>query len=293
MKARTIISIMATAALLAACSSNDSTPVDNKPVAVNFRGGIGTRVSGAKWDGGELIGISALSESGGATKYANEEYTSDNEGVFSFKSGSEIFYEDANPVDFTAYYPFAGSTGTAAGVASKTIAATDESTTGTPTPQSQIDYLWATTSKVAKGTSVTFAFSHEMSELTLKFISGTGAPVVTNLGYTLSGIILNGNFDTSTGTATCGSTTGSLAMSGVNTQSTLILFPDASAQTASLTVTIGSNSYSATGITIPAMVAGKNYELDITLNNTGMSASASTISNWVSSGSPTSVTATM
>jgi len=289
MKTKTIISILATAAALAACSSNDSTPVDNSKEAVSFSGGIGTRAAGTSWTNGDLIGITAKSENSGTTNYANEEYSSDASGVFSYKSGSEIFYEDANSVDFTAYYPFSGTASTAVGVVSKTIAATDESSTGQPA----IDYLWAQKTNVAKGTSVTFAFSHEMSELTLKFISGTGSPSVTNVGYTLGGIVLSGTFDTSAGTAAIsGSTTGSLAISGVNTSSTLILFPNATAQTATLTVTVGSNTYTASSVAIPVMAAGKNYEIDVTLNNTGMSASASTITDWTSAGA-TSVTATM
>jgi hypothetical protein len=288
MKAKTVLLILAAATTLVACSSDESTSVDNSTSAVKFSGGISTRASGAAWTSGDLVGITATAENSGTTNYANEEYTSDASGNFTYKSGDEIYYKDANAVDFTAYYPFSGTAGTASSTVTKTISATDESSTDKPA----IDYLYATKTGVAKGTTVTFAFAHKMSELTLKFISGTGSPDVTSLSYTLSGIILTGTFIPSTGVAaTSGTTTGSLSMSSVNTTSTLVLFPDASTQTASLSVTSGSVTYTAS-FTVPIMTSGNNYEIDVTMNKTGLSISSSTITDW-SSGGTTTATATV
>jgi hypothetical protein len=288
MKATTFISILAAATILAACGSDEGTSVEDMSSAVTFSGGISTRASGTSWISGDLVSITAAAENSGATNYSNEEYTSDASGNFTYTSGAEIYYKDSNAVDFTAYYPFSGTAGTAAGTVSKTVAATDESSTGQPA----IDYLWAQKTDVAKGATVTFAFTHKMSELTLKFISGTGLPDVTSLSYTLSGIILAGTFIPSTGVAaTSGTTTGSLTMSSVNTTSTLILFPNASTQTASLSVTSGSVTYTSS-FTVPIMTSGNNYEIDVTVNKTGLSVSGSTITNW-SSGGTTTATATV
>jgi len=288
MKAKTVLLILAAATTLAACSSDESTSVDNSTLAVKFSGGISTRASGTAWTSGDLVGITAAAENSGTTNYANEEYTSDASGNFTYKSGDEIYYKDTLAVDFTAYYPFSGTAGTAASTVTKTIAVTNESSTGKPA----IDYLWAKKTDVAKGTTVTFAFAHKMSELTLKFISGTGSPDVTSLSYTLSGIILAGTFIPSTGVAaTSGTTTGSLSMSSVNASSTLILFPNSSTSSASLSVTSGSVTYTAS-FTVPIMTSGNNYEIDVTMNKTGLSISSSTITDW-SSGGTTTATATV
>lgn len=289
MKAKTVLLILAAATTLAACSSDESTSLDNNTTsAVKFSGGISTRASGTAWTSGDLVGITAAAENSGTTNYANEEYTSDVNGNFTYVSSDEIYYKDANAVDFTAYYPFSGPAGTAASTVTKTISATDESSTGQPA----IDYLYATKTGVAKGTAVTFAFAHKMSELTLTFISGTGSPDITSLSYTLSGIILAGTFIPSTGVAaTSGTTTGSLSMSSVNTSSTLILFPNSSTSSANLSVTSGSVTYTAT-FTVPIMTSGNNYAINVTINKTGLSVSGSTITNWTSGGT-TTATATV
>jgi hypothetical protein len=288
MKAKTVLLILATATTLVACNSDESTSVDNSTSAVKFSGGISTRASGTAWTSGDLVGITAAAENSGTTNYTNEEYTSDASGNFTYKSGDEIYYKDTNAVDFTAYYPFSGTVGTAASTVTKTISATDESSTGKPA----IDYLWAQKTDVAKGTTVTFAFAHKMSELTLKFISGTGSPDVTSLSYTLSGIILTGTFIPTTGVAaTSGTTTGSLSMSSVNTSSTLILFPNSSTSSATMSVTSGSVTYTAS-FTVPIMTSGNNYEIDVTMNKTGLSISKSTITDWASGGT-TTATATV
>ena len=288
MKAKTVLLILAAATALAACSSDESTSVDNSTSAVKFSGGISTRASGTSWTSGDLVGITAAAENSGTTNYTNEEYSSDASGNFTYKSGDEIYYKDANAVDFTAYYPFSGETGTAASKVTKTIDADDESSTGKPA----IDYLYATKTGVAKGTTVTFAFAHEMSELTLKFISGSGSPDITDLSYTLSGIVLTGTFIPTTGdAATSGTTTGSLSMSNVNTSSTLILFPNSSTSSATLSVTSGSVTYTAS-FTVPVMTSANNYEIDVSMNKTGLSISNSTITNWASGGT-TTATATV
>lgn len=288
MKAKTVLLILAAATTLAACNSDESTSVDNSTSAVKFSGGINTRASGKSWTSGDLVGITAVAENSGTTNYTNEEYTSDASGNFTYKSGDEIYYKDTNAVDFTSYYPFSGTVGTAASTVTKTIGSDDESTTGKPA----IDYLWATKTGVAKGTTVTFAFAHKMSELTLKFFSGTGSPDVTSLSYTLSGIILTGTFIPTTGVAaTSGTTTGSLSMSSVNTSSTLILFPNSSTSSATMSVTSGSVTYTAS-FTVPVMTSGNNYEIDVTMNKTGLSISNSTITDWVLVGT-TTATATV
>jgi|WetSurMetagenome_2_1015567.scaffolds.fasta_scaffold171720_2 hypothetical protein len=297
MKAKTILSILAAAAILGACNSDESTSVDNNTTsAVKFSGGIkGTRASGTTWTNGDLVGITAAAVNSGATNYANEEYSSNASGTFTYQAGDEIYYKDANAVDFTAYYPFitTSKAGTAPANVSKTIMATDESTTGQPA----IDYLWAKEPGVAKGTTVTFKFAHEMSELTLKFIQGTGSPDFTSLSYKLDGIILAGTFNPSTGVAaTIGTTTGSLMMSGVSgvstASSTLILFPSSLTSLATLSVTSGGVTYTAASFTVPTMAAGNNYEIDVTINKTGLSISGSTITNW-GTGTTTTAAATV
>ena len=129
------------------------------------------------------------------------------------------------------------------------------------------------------------SFHHCMSQITLTFEEGSGVDFSTiqPTGYTLSGLVLAGSFDTATGTAEtdANAQTADLTMEldGALTSS-VILFPQTAASLP-LTVNYSSQNYRAT-LTIPdgALKAGNNYTYTVTVRNKDLSISSATISDW-------------
>ena len=313
MKATKLIAIIAAAAMLAACSSDGTSPEYNTPASASFSGGItNTRTSissnVATWKANDAIGITAAANGGGATNYTNEKYIAVSPGsstTFNYNSdnaGKQIFYQDANTVNFTAYYPFkgtadgasgtdnTGNSGTTGPYISYTIQSTDETTDKQPT----IDYLYASTPNVASRTGVNFTFNHMMSELTLQFSSSLLS--VANQSFTVSGVnFLTGMFNTATGVAAInGSTASSLTLTTDGTgASTIIVYPNSALKTGMIVeVKISGVTYKANldftainpavgeGSATDGMLPGKNYTFNITVNATGLTVNGQSISGW-------------
>ena len=97
--------------LLTACSSDEPSGTDNDPVAARITANIAStsRAIGTTWQTGDKIGITTT---GNLKQYTNIEYTTaEGNGIF---TGTPIYFQDAaSEVTFTAYYPFAGTEGTA------------------------------------------------------------------------------------------------------------------------------------------------------------------------------------
>ena len=129
------------------------------------------------------------------------------------------------------------------------------------------------------------SFHHRMSQITLTFQEGSGVDfnTIKPTDYTLSGLVLEGSFDTTTGTAEtdANAQTADLTMelNGVLTSS-VILFPQSTASIG-LSVYYNSQPYTAT-LTIPdgALKAGNNYTYTVTVRNKDLSISSATISDW-------------
>ena len=129
------------------------------------------------------------------------------------------------------------------------------------------------------------SFHHRMSQITLTFEAGSGVDfnTIKPTGYTLSGLVLEGSFDTTTGTAEtdANAQTADLTMEldGALTSS-VILFPQ-STTSIELSVNYNGQPYTAT-LTIPegALKAGNNYTYTVTVRNKDLSVSSATISDW-------------
>jgi len=129
------------------------------------------------------------------------------------------------------------------------------------------------------------SFHHRMSQITLTFEAGSGVDfnTIKPTGYTLSGLVLEGSFDTTTGTAKTdeGAQTADLTMEldGVLTSS-VILFPQSTASI-ELSVNYNSQPYTAT-LTIPdgALKAGNNYTYTVTVRNKDLSIESAKITDW-------------
>ncbi len=268
---------------LAACT-NDNENLNDGPVAAvinaEISDAVATRASGTAWAERDEIGISE-SRFG----YANVLYRWEN-GKFT-PAGTIIFFQDDDPTTFSAYYPYDADGGT--------LTATTDATAQQNQPA--IDFLYATgatasthnpevnfTNNLSTG-GTDCSFHHCMSQITLTFKEGSGVDF-TNIkptGYTLSGLVLKGSFDTATGMAetdaSAQTTDLTMELDGALTSS-VILFPQ-STTSIELSVNYNSQSYTAM-LDIPdgALKAGNNYVWTITVRNKDLSVESAEITAW-------------
>ena len=276
---------IAVLALCAAACTNDDENLNNGSVAAvinaEISDAVSTRASGTAWAERDEIGISE-SRFG----YTNVPYRWES-GKFT-PAGTIIFFQDDDPTTFSAYYPYDADGGT--------LTATTDATAQQNQPA--IDFLYATGATAsthnpevnftddtdAGGTDC--SFHHCMSQITLTFKEGSGVDFSTiqPTGYTLSGLMLTGSFDTTTGTAETDDATAAqdldMTLTNGALTSSVILFPQTKASIG-LSVYYNSQPYTAT-LTIPdgALKAGNNYTYTVTVRNKDLSISSATISDW-------------
>lgn len=275
---------LALALALAACT-NDNENLNDGPVAAvinaEISDAVATRASGTAWAERDEIGISE-SRFG----YTNVPYRWES-GKFT-PTGTIIFFQDDDPTTFSAYYPYDADGGT--------LTATTDATAQQNQPA--IDFLYATGATASThNPEVNFtddtdaggkdcSFHHCMSQITLTFKEGSGVDFSTiqPTGYTLSGLMLTGSFDTTTGTAETDDATAAqdldMTLTNGALTSSVILFPQTKASIG-LSVYYNSQPYTAT-LTIPdgALKAGNNYTYTVTVRNKDLSISSATISDW-------------
>lgn len=200
MKTR-LFTFAALALALAACTNDDENLNNGSVAAVinaEISDAVSTRASGTAWAERDEIGISE-SRFG----YTNVLYRWEN-GKFT-PAGTIIFFQDDDPTTFSAYYPYDADGGT--------LTATTDATAQQNQPA--IDFLYATgatasthnpevnfTDDTAAG-GTDCSFHHCMSQITLTFKAGSGVDfnTIKPTSYTLSGLVLAGSFETTTGTA--------------------------------------------------------------------------------------------
>lgn len=283
MKTR-LFTFAALALALAACTNDDENLNDDSVAAVinaEISDAVSTRASGTAWAERDEIGISE-SRFG----YTNVPYRWES-GKFT-PTGTIIFFQDDDPTTFSAYYPYDADGGT--------LTATTDATAQQNQPA--IDFLYATGATASThNPEVNFtddtdaggkdcSFHHRMSQITLTFKEGSGVDFSTiqPTGYTLSGLMLTGSFDTTTGTAETDDATAAqdldMTLTNGALTSSVILFPQ-STTSIELSVNYNSQPYTAT-LTIPdgALKAGNNYTYTVTVRNKDLSISSATISDW-------------
>lgn len=272
-------------ALCAVACTNDNENLNDGSVAAvinaEISDAVSTRASGTAWAERDKIGISE-SRFG----YTNVLYRWEN-GKFT-PAGTIIFFQDDDPTTFSAYYPYDADGGT--------LTATTDATA--QQNQLAIDFLYATGATAsthnpevnftddtdAGGTDC--SFHHCMSQITLTFKEGSGVDFSTiqPTGYTLSGLMLTGSFDTTTGTAETDDATAAqnldMKLTNGALTSSVILFPQTKASIG-LSVYYNSQPYTAT-LTIPdgALKAGNNYAYTVTVRNKDLSIESAKITDW-------------
>ena len=284
------------AALAFAACSNEEV-INDGPVAAQVSAGIEgvqTRAAGTSWDAGDKIGISCT---GGKTAYTNVLYTISDAGSGSFTSLKPIYFQDLEEVTFSAYYPYTADGGTI----EKTIAATDQETEA----QKKIDYMYASGAKASKNApNVKFTneegtdarFKHRMSQVVFTFKKGADTDLKDMTDFTISGLKMEGTFNTEDGTATAVETaqiadlkiTEEPSASDTYTRS-LILFPQlVNGGKFNLSLTLGGETYK-TELSVPNngtdLTIGNKYTYTITVNKTGIEVGQSSIEGWGDGGS--------
>lgn len=298
MKTITMMAFAATLFVFSACSNdkNDdlNNPVDNTaPVAAQFTAGIAIRAFDQQWDMNDLIGVTGTS---GDVEYKNVNYhTIAGDGAFSAVTvGEEIYFQVPTPTVFTAYYPFAGMSGT--------LQTNIPVSTESQKIQKSFDFLYSTGSGSKANPIVTFLFGHSMSKLILNIKPGADITFadITGGSSILTGVNHDGSFDTSTGVAaTTGADMPPWAMSTKATASdvtspvgsevrtySLILFPQTMPGALVYSAVIGGQPYIASIVTGLTMEAGNSYSYNITVNKTSLTVSEATINPWLVGNGP-------
>ena len=276
---------IAVLALCAAACTNDNENLNDGPVAAvinaEISDAVATRASGTAWAERDEIGISE-----NRFGYTNVPYRWES-GKFT-PAGTIIFFQDDDPTTFSAYYPYDADGGT--------LTATTDATAQQNQPA--IDFLYATgatasthnpevnfTDNTATG-GKDCSFHHCMSQITLTFKAGSGVDfnTIKPTGYKLSGLVLEGSFDTTDGMAEADDATATQDLNMTLTNgaltSSVILFPQ-STTSIELSVDYNSQPYTAT-LTVPdgALKAGNNYAWTVTVRNKDLSVESAEITDW-------------
>lgn len=307
MKAKTIFMATLAAAVLTACNNDENNVIDTGSSKATFTatidGQVNTRAYDRTWEANDAIGISGTS---GSTVYTNVRYvTTGGNGDFTVGTpGNEIYYQDDNPVTFTAYYPW---NNLATGVT--TIAAD----TRAQASQSDFDFLWSRQTGSKASPNVQFIFAHKMAKLVLTIQKGNDVSYqeVQDAVLSLGGFKYSGTFNVTDGTtstaddlATGWTFAGNTSETGYNApfvpnataesvSYTLILFPQEFSSPLPITATLtGMQSFSATldftAANVDAgdtdakneWVAGRQYNLSVTLHKTDITVDGCTIQGW-------------
>ena len=311
-KATGLIAAKAAAVLLlAGCEKESNNIVENGPVAARITSTIAgmttpggtngtpaTRASGTAWTKNDEIGITALDASD-IMLLDNACYvTRGGDGKFEAEDGSVLYFTDNFEVSFTAYYPWTATEKLENGIIQDVLT---EATNQAPENQPKIDFLFATAKGSAANADVKLQFRHCMSRLVLNFKPGEGITELDDIEYTLDGMELGGTFNTQTGEAKSeGKVSGLVALTltvpgngAAELSSPLILFPQQGNELRSLTLTMRGTTYTATfqlpqnpqNNNVRELLAGHSYTYNVKINNTTMTISQATISDWGDGGS--------
>lgn len=179
---------------LAGCSNEDTdTEVTNRQDCPDFTAtidGVKTRAFDQSWESGDEIGIS------GANRTNICYYTENGNGTFAVKRyGEQIYFQHDGETTFTAYYPWNNLSGGAT---------TIEVDTRAQTNQKRFDFLWAQASGKKDAPKVAFNFAHKMAKVSLTVKPGTGMSYdeVKKAQLSLKGFQYTGSFNINDGSTT-------------------------------------------------------------------------------------------
>ena len=282
---------------LTACGNEDNEPAaahrQDYPDFTATIGSVQSRAFDRSWERGDRIGIS------GAGRTNVSHLTDAGDVSFTVETpGDQIYFQDEHEVTFTAYYPWSADA--------------VKADTRVQTAQKNFDYLWAQATGKKDAPNVSFTFSHCMAKVSLTLRPGEGMSFDEVKAATLSlgGFRHSGSFNIADGTtAVEGDATdrwvfsGGVAAASVNDTDrtltyTFIVFPQTHAAPltflAELALT-GDNIYNLRAsvdftranaekdqtAARNEWVAGRQYNLSLTLNKTDVSLDRCEIIPWV------------
>lgn len=286
---RTFFYTMLAAGLLASCTNDElaDNPLADGPVAAQVTADISqtlTRVSAngvsASFTSGDEINVVA----DGSATYV---YTLQDNGTTWSAGNNPYYFQNRDIVSFQAWYAAPGykKTGNAIEINTKnqTVSSGWNQWDILATPVVKTDV----TSPTVDFTG-TNAFSHVMTQVTMVFKKGDGISDLAALkGYTLKSLTTDATFSTLDCTLTPGTTTGDIAISGINASGTeytctpLILVPQTVTGTIDLEVKYNDQTYKA-ALNAPTagLQAGYSYTYTVTVSNTKLEVSNAAISDW-------------
>lgn len=302
---RTISKYFISAALailtLAGCGNEGAEPeITGRKDCPDFTAtidGVETRAFDQSWERGDEIGIS------GANRTNVGYHTSAGDGQFKVKnSGEQIYFQDESEVTFTAYYPKNELAGGAKAIKGDTKG---------QTAQKNFDFLWAQAKGKKDAPNVAFTFSHMMAKviLTLKPGDGMSYDEVKAAGLALGGFRHTGSFSITDGKTavegtstdkwvfTGGVATAALNETGKTVTYSLIFFPQKHQKPLAFLAELNladNKSYNLKAdIDFTAAnrekdgdaaknewVAGRQYNLSLTLHKTGITLDKCVIRPW-------------
>lgn len=309
MKMTTRIICMAGLALsLASCSNDEQTGTDTAVGngAAHFTASIGaernTRAADTAWEADDAIGISGTT---GDKTYTNVKYTTKGDGLFTVVDAAQtIYYQTDDEVTFTAYYPWNALAAGATTISADTWEQAD---------QKKFDFLWARAKGKKAAPNVAFTFAHKMAKVVLTIKKGADVSYDEVKGAVLSlgGFKHEGVFDVTTGLAAAtgnNSVMWEFANSADNpawntptivrddekqtVSYALLFFPQEFDTALPFSATLkGHQSFSAVldfsaaneaagGQKKNRWVAGRQYNLSVTLHKTGITVDGCTIAPW-------------
>lgn len=259
-------------------------------------GGVQTRAYDQKWESADKIGIS------GANRTNVCYLTNDGDGIFTVNTpGEQIYFQGEGDVTFTAYYPWnelAGGAGTI------------NADTRGQASQKSFDFLWAQASGKKAAPTVAFNFAHKMAKVVLTVKPGKGISYdeVKAARLSLKGFHHTGTFNIADGSTTVkAESEGDWAFTEGDaykapavfddTQSTvtysLIFFPQVFQQSVEFLAGLpednnfkaeidftNANSEKDGTSAKDEWVAGRQYNLSVTLNRTSITLGECVINPW-------------
>lgn len=258
---------------LVSCTNNDDNSEWYGSEGIVFTSAIQSRVSGNTWNANDEVGIYMMNAGSGieAATAQNKKYIAQTNGTLTAAPGNGIYLPESGSVDFIAYYPYTTS------VSGNKIAVnvSDQS------KPAAIDLIYSNGTKGIEATSATtvsLAFTHQLTKITLNVTKDATVETLSGLGVTMKGISTEGEFNLADGTlaATAGTNNKDVAMymdvQGTTATATAIIIPTASAseQTAiNLTFNLSGQSFTYTIDNTSIFEKGTNvsFNANLSINN--------------------------
>lgn len=186
--------------MLAACGNEGNGPeLNGSNVCPDFTASIGS--AGARaynhfWENNDEIGIS------GCNRSNVRHHTENGDGIFKVKNaGEQIYFQDESEATFTAYYPWAEMTEGAGAI---------KADTRNQDRKNGFDFLWAQASGKKKAPNVAFQFTHMMAKVVFTIKSGEGMTYeeIKTAKFTIDGCRHSGSFSIADGSTTVDNVSG-------------------------------------------------------------------------------------